>query len=107
MAPICSAACFICLVIPVPHVCLCIGLVPYGGPERRLPLCEDVFKALDRDDAALLAAQYLSVVFNTELMDVNSASIFSIFSRTRVGGMAVGWDGALPSKHAWVHTSCI
>ena len=45
--------------------------------------------------------------FNIAWMDVNSASIFSIFSRTRTGGMAVGWDWALPSKKALAHTSCI
>ena len=33
------------------HVCLCPGLVPFGGPERRPPRCEDVLKAPDRDDA--------------------------------------------------------
>ena len=45
--------------------------------------------------------------FNIAWMDVNSASIFSIFSMTITGGMAVGWDWALPSNTALIHTSCM
>ena len=45
--------------------------------------------------------------FNIAWMDVNLASIFSVLSMTVTGGMAVGWDWALPSNKALVHTSCI
>ena len=67
-------------------------------------------EGLDRDDAEptpLFSPLSICQFFNIELMDVNSASIFSIFSRTRIGGMAVGWGWALPHKNALVHTSCI
>ena len=90
--------------------CLCLGLVSFGGPDRRPPLREDVVHVPHIDDAEptpLFSLLCTCLVFQHRVDGRQLGLDLAEFSMAVIGGMAVGWAWALPNNKSLVHTMCL